>query len=312
MAQLNEIEMSVDDNKDDEQENDSSFSILIKALDFSNREIRAANHLETIQSIKQKYCNLTGKAVETQILLFRGVRLKNNARLLDYKISANAILHVVFKRASQNSDNPLNASNTEQMHLLSHHNVHHRDFRVHREYVSFMTCFAAYAGICCLLPLISLPDIVTLIIVNDYSFNYSKDNVTRECVWTMDDDINISYFLNIGSAVAVLIYLSFALWMFWRMKMQNFMDAHNVQQEELRLNCCNRMMLNKRHMTNFWAILNFGMLIIAAFGIQLYEKDLIKTCKTAEMGLLLIVWSCVHFVLSFCICWPLCASCYFS
>ena len=358
---------NVEDYVDSAEDDDPEFKICIKGLDSSNTEI-VARKSDLIETIKQRYFQITGKPVDAQRLIFRGGELKNYEPLHYYGITGNAILHVAFKRLpqSQNNNNqqqqqqqiannnnnnnqglfgnifnrniPQNINNNnnnnnnqmdeERLNLLANPNndrnripvgninnnqqIQNNRMDVDNGLFSVITCITAYGIVCCIVPLISIPDIVTLIMVNDWDFNYNERNTERDCIWSVSEKVNISWFLNIGSIIAILIYLAFALWLFWYLKVSNLIQQNGIQPQRLQFEGCYAVLASTKTMNYIWWILNFGLLCIASYGIGIYENDLNRNCRVEEIGILLIVWSIIHLLFSFCICCPLCCSCLFG
>eukprot|EP01083_Nonionella_stella_P102714 292403_1 len=273
--------------------NDPEFTIKIIGTDRTNINIRVKAS-DTIQTVKQKYETTTGKSAASQRLIFRGNELKpDHNKLSSYKITGNAVLHVAFKIERDNPNHP-NGLNDEQLALIAGRHpiripaqplerlLQSTGITVNRSVFSVITCCAAYGMICCFVPLISLPDIITLIIVNDYDFNYTKDNLTRKCIWASGADINISMLLSIGSTCSILIYLLFAIWLFWYLRLQNTIQAHGIPPSEVHLTGCRGIAANSKIMCGIFWMLNLGMFCLGAAGIRLYEKVLSSSCQSAE------------------------------
>eukprot|EP01084_Bolivina_argentea_P050383 92638_1 len=217
---------------DDEKE----FILHINVLDQSSVDITAYIS-DTIQIIKQKYTDLTETPIELQRYVYRGLEMNNNEPLSKYKINKETTIHAAIRKTQQQLEQERQQefsylNNDEEAKLNQNMNINDNNIAannnnnnnnnnqldpalVDRPFFDFLTCCTGYCTLCCLLPLISAPDIIALNVVNNWEINYNEENNEwNECIWSNDYSINISLFLNIGSLWSIISYSLFALWFF--------------------------------------------------------------------------------------------------
>eukprot|EP01083_Nonionella_stella_P037297 101671_1 len=309
----------------------AEFMICIKALDDIPLEIRA-NVSDTIETIKQRYRNVTGMAVEHQIYVYRGLEMNNKDTLSKYKINKYTTIHAAITRreesAREREDEFAYLQDDEdvkfnQQLALDNTNLQNDDdlnidpALIDRPYYDFLTCCTGYCTLCCLLPLICAPDIIALNVVNSWETQYDASQQNEEwnaCIWNDEYVMHLPLFLTIGSLWSIISYSLFALWFFWYLKTSSYIVMHRVRAQQLEWEGLAGIMASTRFMNNVWCFLSLGLLVFSCIGIHIHDQQMVAVndCKYSSIGVLVLSWSAIHLVLSFVICGTLClVSCCF-
>merc|ERR1711920_175623 len=111
--------------------------------------------------------------------------------------------------------------------------------------------------------------------------------------------MSVSVFLNLGSLWSIISYSLFGLWFFWYLKTSSFLVMNRVRANQIEWKGIIKVLTSTKVMNLLWYFLWIGLLILSLIGIYMHNSEMSVDCQYSEIGIILVIWSGVHFLISF-------------